>query len=172
MSIPLSTAKTWSKVRIDKLGLLDSSHEDLKLLGEEVIFLDEKEPADTLFINPIDGKPIETFLLYVNGFTHRLGGDSLVTLTFEPTPAGTPEELSKLAQNGTVIRKADEGEFQFQNDLHPFIWEQVDLYSAVTGILDSDFAMEILSFAISVAPKETLQTLYAAFAQRYSESVN
>ena len=169
---PLSDAKTWSKVRIEALGVLDTGPEDLKLLGQEVVVFGEEEAADTFARNPKNGKPIRTNLVFINDHTWRLGGDSLVCETFHPTPAGSPEELSQLAEEGTHIRTANEGGIQFQNDTPDFIWEQIELYSAVTGLVDPEIGVEIILHAISVAPKDVLPILYAALAQRYEESLN
>lgn len=168
----LCEAKNWSKVRIQELGLLDNTDQDREFLGKEVVVLGEEEAADTFVRNPKDGKPIRTTLVFADGDTWRLGGDCLVCETFQPRPAGNPNEISQLAKDGTLIRKPDEGVIQFQDDMPSFIWEQMDLYSAVVGTVDAEFAIEEILYAISVAPEEVLPTLYAALAQRYFETLH
>ena len=166
---PLKDANTWSKVSIEQLGLLDSDARDLEILGREVVVLGVEEAADTFVEDPNSGKPIRLILIYVDGETWRLGGDSLVRETFPSRPAGHPETLSIKARSWTTIRSSNEGVIQFQNDTPDFIWEQVDLYSAVTGVLDPEIAVDELIFAISVAPENVLPILFAALAQRFSE---
>lgn len=168
----LCEAKNWSKVRIQELGLLDDTDQDKEFLGKEVVVLGEEEAADTFVRDPKDGKPIHTTLVFADGDTWRLGGDCLVCETFQPRPAGNPKEISQLAKDGTLIRKPDEGFIQFQDDMHSFIWEQMDLYSAVAGTVDAEFAIEDILYAIPVAPEEVLPTLYAALAQRYFETIH
>lgn len=165
----LCEATTWSKVRIEELGLLVTSDQDKELLGKEVVVLGEEETAETFVRNPKNGKPIRTILVFVDGDLWRLGGDSLVCETFQAKPAGNPKEIAKQAIDGTLIRKPNEGVIQFQNEMPSFIWEQMDLYSAVVGIVDAEFAIEDILYAIPVAPEEVLPILYAALSQRFSE---
>lgn len=168
----LCEAKTWSKVHIQELGVLDTSDQDKQFLGKEVVVLGEEEAADTFFLNPKNGKPIRTTLVFTDGEVWRLGGDCLVFETFQAKPAGNPKEIAKLAKDGNLIRKPNEGVIQFQDDMPSFIWEQKGLYSAVVGTVDAEFAIEDILYAISVAPEEVFPTLYAALAQRYFETLD
>lgn len=170
-SFPLREAEVWSKVLIEQLGLLDTSPEDMEMLGTEVVMLGEKEPADTLVLDPMTGRPISLFLVANGNVTHRLGGDTLVTQSFPATPAGHPRELAKLAVEGTQMPLADDV-VQFQDDIPDFIWEPVELYSAVVGLVDAEVAVDTLLRAISVAPREVLPTLHAALAMRYDETMS
>lgn len=167
--ITLDQAKTWSKVSIENLGLLDTEPKDLEMLGKEVVVLGEAEAADTFVLDPNSGKPIRTILTFLDGETWRLGGDILVKETFPARPAGHPQTLSRTAQSGTIIRSSNEGVIQFQNETPDFIWEQVDLYSAVNGLVDPEIAVEEIIYSISVAPIDVAPILFAALAQRFSE---
>ena len=169
--LPLRKAKTWSKVRIEKLGLLDTNPRDVDYIGKEVVVFGMKRPAGKYVLDPENGKPIRTTVVYFDNDVWQFGGDTIVRETVPRAPAGHPKEIAKLAIDGTQVSLASEGFVQFQNETPNFIWEQSLLDSAVGGTCDAEHAVEILLYAISVAPDEVLPILYASLAQQYDQTM-
>ena len=166
--VPLRKARQWSKVRVEKLGLLDTEPEDALMMNEVVVVLGDKEEAETFVRDPETAKPIKLFRLWSStAGIWQLGGDAVVREVVPAQPAGHPREISKQAIDNVTVRPGNDGPLQFQNGLHDFIWDANDLYSAVVPLEDAESAVETLLYAIPVAPVEVLPQLYAALARNY-----
>ena len=168
--IPLRKALPWSKVRVETLGLLDTSPEDFDRIGGEFVVLGDDENFDTFMRDPETGRRIKGFKVWSEASgVCLLGGDTKVTETVSRRPAAHPEAVASRAIDGQVIVKSTGDVIRWQGETHPFIWECAELDTAVDGTTDSESGLETLLYAIPVAPEEILPVLHAAFARSYDD---
>ena len=167
--IPLRKARPLSKVRVETLGLLDT-RPDLGCLGGEFVVLGDADSLDIFMRDPETGRRIKGFKIWSEGSgVCLIGGDTKVTETVAPQPAGHPEKIAKLATDGQRIVASTDETICWEGDTHPFIWECSELYTAVVGTTDAEIGLETLLYAVPVAPAEILPTLHAALARSYDD---
>lgn len=164
----LREARAFSRVRFESLGLLDSAPEDARWVGTEAVVLGDSERAEVFMQDPETERAIRVVKVFAEGDVWHFGDDTRVVETMPPTRAGYPAQLVKLAADGTVVRRNNEGLIQWQNDTPDFIWDCEELHSAVAGLTDPEVAVETLVLAMAVAPPDVLPILQGALAQQYS----
>jgi hypothetical protein len=148
-SIRVDKAPIFARVKVRKLGSLDTHPGDLELLGQTVITWTEMERSSDMFAEvQVRGilRP-ENEVAWTVGELWFLSGDAEVEIIDPPLYAGQPEDLIPLAE--PVKPPASTGS---REGWPPLIWRSMPLYRALVPLDGGVSSVETLLCALSVAP--------------------
>ncbi len=167
-TIRIDEAPIFARVRVVKLGSLDTLRSDLALLGETVITWTEMQRSNDIFAEvEIRGilRP-ENEVAWTIGELSWLSGDAEVEIIEPPRYAGQPEDLIALAQ--PVKGPQNPGS---RDGWPPLIWQSDPLHSALVPLQSSLPCVDTLLCALSVAPPtfDVVPWLLAGLKARYAQ---
>jgi hypothetical protein len=148
-TLRMDEAPIFARVRVKKLGSLDTHPEAPELIGETVITWTEMERSKNIFAEvQVRGilRP-ENEVAWTIGELWGISGDAEVEIIDPPLYAGQPEDLIPLAE--PVKPPANTGS---REGWPPLIWRSMPLYRALVPLDDCLNCVETILCALSVAP--------------------
>jgi hypothetical protein len=166
--VRVDQAPIFARVRVVKLGSMDTTDADLKLLGATVITWTNMEKSDDIFAE-VEVRGVLTpddEVAWTIGELAWLSGDAEVEILDPPRYAGQPEDLIPLAQ--PIQSPPDVGS---PGGWPPLIWKSMPLYRALVPLDDALGCVETLLCALSVAPPtfDVQPYLLAGLKARYAK---
>jgi hypothetical protein len=166
--VRLDEAPIFARVRVVRLGLLDTEPENEELLGATVITWTNLETSDNVF-SEVEVRGLltpENEVAWTVGELSWLSGDAEVEIIDPPRYAGQPEELIPLAQ--PVKPPANVGS---RDSWPPLIWRSMPLYRALVPLDDALDCVQTLLCALSVSPPtfDVQPYLLAGLKARYAK---
>lgn len=166
----MDEAPVFARVRVIKLGILDTSEDDLRLLGSTVITWTDMEKSDDMFaeveVRGVLTPELETE--WIVGEISWLGGDCVVEIVDPPRYAGQPEDLIPLAE--PISGPANTGS---PDGWPPLLWKSMPLYQALVPLQDSIQCVRTILCALTVAPDtfDVRPWLLAGLKARHAQMV-
>lgn len=163
----IDEAPLFARVRVTKLGSLDTESRDYELLGETVIIWTDNERSNDIFAE-VEVRGIlrpENEVAWTIGDLSWLSGDAEVEIIDPPRYAGQPEELIKEAQ--PVKGPTNPGR---RDDWPPLIWRCEALLRALEPLDGNLSCVDTILCALSVAPPtfDVRPWLLAGLKARYA----
>ncbi len=157
----------FARVRLTKLGSLDTDSRDHDLLGQTVITWTDMERSKDIFAE-VEVRGIlqpENEVAWQIGELWWLSGDAEVEIIDPPRYAGRPEELIRHAQ--PVQGPSNPGR---RDDWPPLIWRCESLLRALEPLDDNLSCVNTILCALSVAPPtfDIVPWLLAGLKARYA----